>query len=362
MSSILDVVIGLSFIYIILSLISATLTEFISQFWGLRANNLRQAIRTILNDVRDGELVAQFYNHPLISSLRRERGGESSSSNPSYIPSHAFTLALLDILVNDDSDIYRPIRDLNAIKTSLTSNRYLVNNKALRRQLEIIVDLSETVSDTFLIMETWFNDTMNRASGWYKRRIREITLLAAIIVVVGINADSIMLYNRLSTDPTARGAIIAAAQGFLSNPENNPSNNNGNITVEPETTPEPNGSDAGTTEGTAGSEDGSIDIAATRAEIERLQSLINDEFQIVGWSEDPTDMRSLPTTPAGWAMKIVGLALTVLAVSMGAPFWYDTLSKLVNLSASGKKESTDSSSSTLPTERLETTTTNNTDS
>jgi hypothetical protein len=36
-------------------------------------------------------------------------------------------------------------------------------------------------------------------------------------------------------------------------------------------------------------------------------------------------------------MKAAGLAITVLAVSLGAPFWFDLLNKLANLRASGPK-------------------------
>ena len=39
----------------------------------------------------------------------------------------------------------------------------------------------------------------------------------------------------------------------------------------------------------------------------------------------------------GWILsKISGLILTTLAVSIGAPFWYDVLNKLVNLRAAGE--------------------------
>ena len=61
----------------------------------------------------------------------------------------------------------------------------------------------------------------------------------------------------------------------------------------------------------------------------------------VGWSLDPKDPRyfRLPEFSldfAGWAFyKIFGLLVSILAVSMGAPFWFDTLSKFVNLRSAG---------------------------
>ena len=34
--------------------------------------------------------------------------------------------------------------------------------------------------------------------------------------------------------------------------------------------------------------------------------------------------------------KFIGLAMTALLISLGAPFWFDLLNKLVNLRAAGK--------------------------
>ena len=64
----------------------------------------------------------------------------------------------------------------------------------------------------------------------------------------------------------------------------------------------------------------------------------------VGWATPSTgkyeEVRSLPYTMAGWLHKIMGLLLTTVLVSLGAPFWFDMLSKLVNLRNTGIKPKT----------------------
>jgi hypothetical protein len=40
-----------------------------------------------------------------------------------------------------------------------------------------------------------------------------------------------------------------------------------------------------------------------------------------------------------WGAKIVGWLITALAVTLGAPFWFELLSKLVNVRGSGPKPS-----------------------
>jgi hypothetical protein len=57
----------------------------------------------------------------------------------------------------------------------------------------------------------------------------------------------------------------------------------------------------------------------------------------IGWSSEPNDTKSLPRDLGGWALKIIGLSLTAIAVSLGAPFWFDVLNKLINIRSAGKQ-------------------------
>jgi len=58
----------------------------------------------------------------------------------------------------------------------------------------------------------------------------------------------------------------------------------------------------------------------------------------IGWSKAPT-RPDLNWSAGGWTIlqKIVGFLLTGLALSLGAPFWFDLLNKFVNLRVSGTK-------------------------
>jgi hypothetical protein len=48
----------------------------------------------------------------------------------------------------------------------------------------------------------------------------------------------------------------------------------------------------------------------------------------LGWSADDKDPRAVPHDALGWTLKVLGLLLTALGVSLGAPFWFDVLNKL----------------------------------
>ncbi|MGH7962279.1 MAG: hypothetical protein ACRERD_10730 [Candidatus Binatia bacterium] len=42
-------------------------------------------------------------------------------------------------------------------------------------------------------------------------------------------------------------------------------------------------------------------------------------------------------TDGSWFLKIVGWLITGVAVSIGAPFWFDLLNKLVDFRGAGKR-------------------------
>jgi hypothetical protein len=49
------------------------------------------------------------------------------------------------------------------------------------------------------------------------------------------------------------------------------------------------------------------------------------------------DPRLEPRDVLAWLLRVAGIVITALAVSQGAPFWFDLLQKAVNLRLSGQK-------------------------
>src|ERR1017187_7249588 len=95
-SEVLDVAIGLVFIYLVLSLICSAACELIESFWKRRARYLRRGLQELFDDPKDIGLVAEIYRHPLVSSLFRGPYEPGNTANlPSYIPARNFALALM---------------------------------------------------------------------------------------------------------------------------------------------------------------------------------------------------------------------------------------------------------------------------
>ena len=192
-SAIVDVIIGLVFIYILLSIICSGLTEFIvGKLLSLRSKNLQQGLISMLSDEK---LLKKFNEHPLIKGLTKP--GE----NPSYIPSDIFARALLDILNLENPD--------KTIESAISAIPHEDIKKLLRSlQHDVRADLSNIQKN----LSKWYDDSMERFSGWYQRKAQNWTYGIAIAVVIVLNVDSFTIANKLWIDKELREYIVSAAE------------------------------------------------------------------------------------------------------------------------------------------------------
>jgi hypothetical protein len=89
LDAILEVAIGLVFAWLVLSIATMQVQEWISSWFRWRAQSLEESIHRMLQDEK---LVKQFYKHSMIASLSQP------GHKPSYIPSDRFAQTLFDIL------------------------------------------------------------------------------------------------------------------------------------------------------------------------------------------------------------------------------------------------------------------------
>jgi hypothetical protein len=160
------------------------------------------------------------------------------------------------------------------------------------------------------------------------------------VVVVALNADSIELTKRLLVDSTFRSSLANAA----TNPRLKEvlTATNGNqlhgLIGEIDRLHLPFGWTTNVDLGTC-----PIPLRLTLAQLPKLQldysdaegtSGTNGRSLFAGWTFSPP---SAPKTANEWWLKAAGLALTMIAVSQGAPFWFELLNKFINLRAAGPK-------------------------
>ena len=303
---ILDVAIGLSLLYLLLALVSTTLLEMIAGWRKTRATFLDRGIQRLLGG--DAELTKRFFQHPLISSL----APGSRDVRPSYIPAHKFATVLLDLL----SGTGRPRTDLAAVRAGTQA----LGNDALRQSLTALLDsANDQPAALKQEIELWFNDGMDRVSGWYKRNSHRNALVIAAAVTLILNVDTLLVTRLLWTNPAIRAAVVedARVRATKASPEELP-------LVEYQ-----NPDDA--TEST---------IVASRTSAEVLsaseQKLLGS---LTGWEADWESLRSANFSWAAWLVLLAhlpGWIITALAVSLGAPFWFDTLNRFMSIRNAGR--------------------------
>ena len=347
-TSILDVAIGMVFIYLLLSLLCTATNELMELLLKKRAIDLERGIRELLvqpvsaSDTSDtaknkpvgtSDIVKEIYNHPLVNSLY---GGTYEDSGiksrvlafrrtqlPSYIPARNFALALMDtVMPGGAQGATAPPSDASAGADQLSPLRTQLQNIAnprLQKALTPLIDAAAgDVARVRANIEEWYNSSMDRVSGWYKRRSHIIILVLGFLVAVAVNADSVLIVRRLASDRALRDSLVASANVYVQEAAKNP-----------EAVATPGGPPAPVSDKCADvcNED------TPQCRLKKTQCEIGALGLPLGWSSRSDDrlrwngygtffLTHVPDHLFGWL-------LTALAISLGAPFWFDVLNKVI---------------------------------
>jgi len=311
-SQTLEVAIGLVFCYLLLALICSALNEWGAQMLATRAQTLEEGIRTMLND-RDGTgFAAKVYDHPLIKGftgtanwfarLPLIRNWTQHAGKPSYMPPRAFALALIDSVMPAGGGP----RNFDEFRAAVAA----LPNEQLRKSLLVLVDeAGGDLKKAQTNIETWFSHCMERVTGWYKRRARWVALGWAVVITLVLNADTLKIANTLWTDSTQRAAVVASAEAYVK--QNPPTQGSG--------------------------------ASIPQEAMKNLQQAVSQSKIPLGWTSIESRQGwihgfAATASKAGWSgvfIKLVGLLGTALAVSLGAPFWFNTLKDLGALRSAG---------------------------
>jgi hypothetical protein len=370
-STIIDVAIGIIFVYLLLSLMSSAVHEMIEYWLKRRASDLERGVRELLTaeDGSDpGTLVQQFYNHGMISGLFKGTYQNSRIDNwrrhlvgtrlPSYIPSRNFALALMDLVLPGTADQASgatgaspppppnvqlsapaippraptdPSNPLNELRNAIETASVLKGNERVKKALRSLVDASGADANKAREnIENWFNNGMDRVSGWYKRRSQIFIFLIGIVVTIGLNADSVTIAKRLSSDRSLRESLVSAADAYAkANASPSPS--------PPAAVEKP--PDSKTSPADSCSEQECKDKEdSPGCKLKKNQCAIEALGLPIGWNTPGETWPGLHfwyprEFVSRWypsvRLHLFGWLLTALAISLGAPFWFDMLNKVI---------------------------------
>lgn len=339
---ILTVVLGVVFILLLLSLLASTIMEFISSIFGLRGRNLLKALKNLLEGYKAGEGAAvdrevykQFVKNPLYRQLSFRYGSDSSkTSPPSYISSKSFQSILFDILLGNEILVEdQKLEDVILQKINELENEDL--KKVLR---QLWRDADGNIDVFKKKVEEWYNSVMERATGWYKRSTQYILVGVGFTIAVVLNADTLAIYERLENNPEVAERIATIAENLATKDT---------LTVKTAVTAidEVEGRDTALTAtvdtlafdpaDTEQDRAAKLDYNARAKELNMVVDRINNYRSPLGMGWKNVDFNDM--TPLTIATKILGWLVTALAITLGAPFWFDILKKIVNLRGAGKR-------------------------
>jgi hypothetical protein len=355
---VVDVAIGLSFLFFVLSVLAMSIVEAVAGLLSYRARSLENWLAENLTthqesplnrtarighrarNVADSSVIAlksalkgqapspsqqqmvarRILAHPAISTMMTGR-----ASRPSYVPRERFVSALLErggqtraklfdalasgqdatarthaviqalppgevkkglvatwISAENNVEKFRPLAEewFAAAPGVATKAKALIEDlpdgsiKHAMRGLWIEAGNGKAFRKN---AETWFDQVMQRLSGSYKRRTQVWLWTVGLALALVFDLDTIKIAVALWQDQTLRQVLAAQAQNAAS-----PSDALGALGLP------------------------------------------------FGWEGSPGGVTN-------WVSATVGLVLTSAAVSLGAAFWFDTLSKLANVRNTGPK-------------------------
>jgi hypothetical protein len=216
---------------------------------------------------------------------------------------------------------------------------------ALLSNLEEYVSEKETkLAKARQNVEKWFDDSMDRVSGVFKRESQQIALLIGLGIALIFNVDSISLTSYLWREPSIRAAVVANAENLAAQPTSN-----GQPATEVEVQDLidqftelklPVGWTLRTQDDPLFMPDDS-GSAMTCKPIPQGKAYFGIPFYDYGLTswlpfiKDRCLTTSQPDRSTNIFVKLFGIALTAVAARQGAPFWFDLLKRAVNLRGTG---------------------------
>lgn len=286
-STILEVAIAVVFYFSLVSLVCSAIAEALSRWLRRREKVLRTRIEDLLGHSR----ADQLYAHPAIRSLAPSRIGvflrkPAKQPDPYWIPTETFVTTFEDLVRTD----------------GLTAEDALEQMRLVSGVRAVDFD------DARLQVAKWFETIMSDLTDRYRRATQVVILGVGFVLAATWNLDSIAFARRVWTDDAYREAIVEAAKRTNDAPPPG--------AVLPTET-------SGTTP---------PGVASSPAELGPLLESLEQHSIPIGWSG------TLPSAGSAiqfWTVKVLGLLITAVAASLGAPFWFGLLSRLVEL-ARGK--------------------------
>lgn len=405
---ILGSILALIFIYAMLSILVSILNEWLSSKLKTRSKMLKASIQDLLYDPANSYLASVFFDHHMVIG----RNDEKKEKSIEYISGDLFADVLIDMIISNNQATVD--LDMSYVEGKRTFKPEHPEDDEKKELMEIIGLSIEHMSDSALKnllnsfylkssnnyenlvhqIKTWYDEYQDRVTGWYRAKQKKTLLVIGFVVAIGLNVDSIHLFNVINKNDALRAQLVMAAE--------NTANNYAELTEEQKK----DFSNLINTIDTLNTQvtDNSAELDSLKnqlesvfefteadnkryKEVKKTMDLISQYNLPIGWKDteppvlwwntylkkqkDSIKKDSFPTPPQitstkkvekaaesknndkknslemyiekrnkgeDWSIPLyfLGIIITGYSLSFGAPFWFDLLTKFVNLKRAGK--------------------------
>ena len=212
-------------------------------------------------------------------------------------------------------NVVKTIDLIDKLPKSVVENITILGKRAQSR----IQTTEEGIHTLQKEIERTFDSSMERASGVYKRNAKGVAIMLGLSLAIITNADAFHMISRLSKDSALRETITNNAGEILLRNQNNQAIANPN------------------------SQEDQVNNTLIQLTKDAEGALDNVALPI-GWSDVNLDQQIAWTPQKNESfpfLKILnmlpGWIFSGIAISMGAPFWFDLLGKFVNVRNAGRR-------------------------
>jgi hypothetical protein len=311
-SRVIDTGLILAALYLLLSVVVSHVNEQIASFLHWRGKTLHRGVLDLLSGYED--LAEAIFAHPLVAA---------SGPRPSYLDARNFSLALWQSIAvaqkaQGPTGPFLTFDLGNASTPPLTTAGTLqlqvaqLPNANLRSSLYALLGQAQgDYQDLLSATDAWFNRQMDRVSGAYRRRTQFMVVAVSVILVALLGVDTIKIISRLYVDDQVRGALAASVVAATPDPRStNASPPNLNYNQQ-------------------------LGLLSALDDPRFINTIVSGPIGL-----SPDDKNAEAHSGADETTHIVGVIITIVVVSLGAPFWFDIFQLFMNARLTGPKPQT----------------------
>ncbi len=298
----IDVAIGLTLVYLGASLFVTIINEYIAQTFNLRGKQLCESLKTLIDD---GAVKNLLMKSPAFKPFFDGAPGKA----PSYVDPDVLARLLIGGLAAT-SHAGDTVKQASEAIDQLPASD-------LKTQLQALVRTAGSAHDALVsTVSDWVNRSLSMLGEGYKRNLQKISFGIGLTVAISFNIDTIALTEHLYRDKDAREAAVALG-----------------VQIAEKTSPEAFKNCMELTPQQRKDEASCIPLMGLVDTVQGRNASLGK--LPIGWPipelQGHAAASASPPSAISWIIRVVGWILTALALSLGAPFWFDLLNKLVSV-------------------------------